>query len=698
MSFRTDNNERKQSDFGKILVLENQPLEEASMPPWLFRHGDLIKVLASAPLLGKKKLTNTLNYIHFQGGHIHVLMKHPSYEEGVLFKANIEPCMGEKLTCQWGQTYAGYNLGRYLFQYLILTHEQAVIVVPAELLLNSNEQLTLQLPEKSYVISDRQVSRYICHDVNAELWQNGFQATGALIDFSPHAFRIRVQPAPPSSFHWFNAETPSTIRLSNGRDVLFSGNCTCLLQKQTGRNREIVLAPIHDQIKRFPSKVLRNPRRQPSPPFHASFEHPFSKKKMQREIFDISTSGISIYDKSDEVVLMPGMIIPEMNIIYAGLVKIQCKVQVIYRKEEDGKVRFGIAILDMDLNNYNNLSQVLNNIVDTNTATLNEVNLDELWEFFFDTDFIYPQKYKHLHAFREDFQETYRKLYEGPPTIAKHFSYQKNGRIYSHISMLRAYERTWMVHHHAARPLEGKHTGLIVLKQLIYYLTDLQRLPSANMDYVMCYFRPKNKFTERIYTTFAKELANPQICSLDTFAYLTFSSRDKTAMLPHGWSLRDCSTSDLWELEQYYKHTSGALFWDVMGLTDHNQLQSLEKVYAEMGFVRKWRAFALQHFSDLKAVIIAEESDVAINLSDLLNGFKVLVIDTNISSDILFAAISEMTKQSPVQSCPLMIYPDNYVLNNGISCEKHYYQWILNLQYTNEYIEYLRRKFRRHIV
>ncbi len=699
MSLRMGNNERTKSAFGEIIVFDNnQQQEEALMPPWLFRHEDLIKVLASASPLGKKKLTNTLNYIHFLGGHIHVLMKHPSYDQGVLVRAYPEPTMGAQVDCRWEESYVDYNLSRYIFQYLIINHEQAVIIVPAELLVNSSEKVTLQLPEISHIISDRQVSRFICREVNAELWQNGFQATGELIDFSPHAFRIRVQPAPPSSFHWFNAETPSTIRLSNGREAFYSGNCVCLQQKQTGRSREIVLSPIQDQIKRFPAKKLRNLRLQPSPPFNALFEHPFSKKKIQREIYDISTSGISIYDKTDEVVLIPGMIIPELNIAYAGILKIQCKVQVIYSKEEGEQVRFGIAILDMDLTNYNVLNQVLNNIRSTNTMAFNEVDIDELWEFFFDTDFIYPQKYQHIHLFRRDFQETYRKLYEGTPEIAKHFSYQKNGRIYSHISILRAYERTWMVHHHAARPMEGKQTGLIVLKQLINYLTDLYRLPSANMDYILCYFRPTNRFTDRIYTAFAKEMANPQICSLAMFSYLTFSTGTETATLPRGWSWRDCSDSDLWELEQFYKHHSGGLFWDVMDLRHKNHDQALRKLYMQMGFKRSWKAFALYNFNDLKALIIAEESDAAINLSDLLNGFKVLILDAGMSPDILLAAISDIAKQVPIESCPMMIYPDNYVLDSGLSCEKQYCQWILNLQYTNEYIEYLRSKFRKHLV
>lgn len=688
-------NEREQADLVEILVLENQPDEEAPMPPWLFRHDDLLRVLSSAPLLEKKKLTNALNHIHFQGGHVHILMKHPLYEECVLFKAKPEPCMGEKLTCLWDQAYVDYNLGRYLFQYLIVAHEQAVIVAPAALLLNSSDNLTLQLPEKSHVISDRQVARFICHDVSAELWQNGFQATGELIDFSPHAFRIRMQATPPSSFQWFNTETPSTIRFSHGRDVLFSGNCTCIQQKQNGLGREIVLATMHDQIKRFPAKVLRNPRRQPSPPFNALFEHPFSRKKIQREIFDISTSGISIYDKSDEVVLMPGMIIPEMNIVYAGILKIQCKAQVIYRKEEDGKVRFGIAILDMDLTNYNNLSQILNNIQDLNTAKFNEVDLDELWEFFFDTDFIYPKKYKVVQSFKNDFRHVYRRLYEETNEIAKHFTYQNKGRIYGHVSILRTYERAWMGHHLAARPKGGKPIGLAVMKQMLSYLNDVCRLPSANMDYIINYFSPGNKFPEYLFGGFTKEENNPQHCSLDCFTYLTFPVGSKCGKLPEGWTLHNCSASNFWEFEHFYRNRSGGLFCSILMPEHLPSTESLEEVYARNGFLRRWKTFALIYLGELKAFIISEESDTGINLSNLLNGFKIFVMTPHLPPDILFLAVSELSKNHGTESVSLLIYPDDYAhMKSTIYENKKYSLWILDVQYLNKYLEYVKRKFR----
>lgn len=672
------------------------PVDEISVSPALFRHDDLIKALTSASSIEKEKLTNILNHIHFMAGTVYALLRHPLYEDGILVKVCLEPCMGDELTCHWDKKYAGYNLEHYNFQYLILVHDQSVIVVPAGILVINDDGLIVKLPEKSHVISERQTPRFPCQGIKAELFQSGFRAEGELLDFGPHAFRIRVQSAPPSNFHWFNPGAPATICLSNDGGVFFSGNCRCLHQKQDRHDREIVLVPLHDQIKRFPIRVLRNPRRQPSPPFSAIFEHPFFKKKVQREIYDISTSGFSICAKSGEVLMMPGMIIPEMTVVYAGgLLKIRCKVQVIYRKEEESHIRFGIAVLDMDLTNYNNLVQILSSVSGAEAGMTNEIDLDELWGFFFDTGFIYPKKYNNIQSFKGHFRDIYRRLYEEAPEIAKHFIYQDNGRIYGHISILRAYDRTWMVHHLAARPKGSRPIGLAVMKLLISYLNDFRRLPSANMDYLIIYYRPGNKFMERIFGGFTKEEANPQHCSLDLFTYLTYPTGTISGPLPGGWSLRECSTSDLWEFEQFYKHYSGGLLWHVLNPGDGQNNGSLEKVYAETGFIRRWKFFALAGAGNLKAFIVAEESDAGINLSDLLNGFKVFVMDPHLPPDILFAAVGNLARQYPQESFPLLIYPDDYAQEECNKYEKkQYFLWILDVQYVDKYLEYEERKFR----
>jgi hypothetical protein len=251
-----------------------------------------------------------------------------------------------------------------------------------------------------------------------------------------------------------------------------------------------------------------------------------------------------------------------------------------------------------------------------------------------------------------------------------------------------------MGHHHAARNKEGRYTGLVVLKQMICYLYDMRRFPSAHLDYYMCYYRPGHKFTDRLYSGFAREKATPASCSLDLFTYIPYTRKGASSKLPEGWSLRACSASDLWEFERFYKHHSGGLLWKVLSLNHHPGEDSLEKAYARMGFIRRWQALALRDGNDLKAVIIAEESDVALNLSDLLNGFKVLVLDPNTPIEIIFNAVENIAKNDPAESFPLLIYPSDYAQTKGVYSEKQYLMWILDAQVSNEFVEYLGRKFR----
>lgn len=688
-----NHNERDKDIVDNITVQESRSQGETPLPPWLFRHTELIQAISSADCIDKKKLINILNYFHFNGDPVYVLLKHPQYSNEILIKVRHDPCLGDRLTVHWDQTYSEYKLERYRFQYVVIPHDHSVILVPSQLPASEQGKITLQLPETGLVISERQLPRFRCREVRAELWQSGFQAAGELIDFSSRAFRIYVaDPAPSASFFWFNTETPVTLRLCTGENVLYICDCMCMFQHEFDCGRQIVLAPLHDTARRLIAKGFRNPRKQSSAPLYAAFDHPFTKKTVQREIFDISSSGFSICDSEEEAALLPGLIIPDMVISYAGILKLHCKAQIIYRKE-DPAVRFGVAILDMDIREFNTLNQLVNNLCGTSLNMSNDVDPDQLWEFFFESDFLYPAKYEHIHTFREDFKQTYRQLYKDTSEIAKHFTYQKDGRIYSHISSLRAYDRAWLVHHHAARALNGKHTGLLVLKQMILYLYSLRLLPAAKMDYCICFFRPSNRFTERIYAGFAKHRSDPTVCSLDLFAFLTCAKEDLSVDLPEGWSLRETHTSDLWELEQYYKHCSGGLLLDMLDIKRQGK-QTIEQAYSRLGFHRKWSAFSLYFKDNLKVIILAEESNIAINLSDLLNGFKVFILDLKTPLGAIYGALGRLLKNYPVESCPLLFYPADYVKHKGLNSEKHYFIWILNTQYAHEFIEYLMRRFR----
>jgi hypothetical protein len=212
----------------------------------------------------------------------------------------------------------------------------------------------------------------------------------------------------------------------------------------------------------------------------------------------------------------------------------------------------------------------------------------------------------------------------------------------------------------------------------------------------MTYFQPENKIPNRIFGGFTKSLENTKGSSLDLFSYLPHTRPSLGTRLPEGWSLRECSTTDLWELNQSYGHYSGGLLLDALGLDqEYSDYQSLEETYARYGYLRRLKAYSLVNRSTLNAVLISEKSDMGLNLSELLNGIKVLVTEPDkMPWNVLSIAISQLAAAYPMDRVPILFYPLEYVKIKNIPYEKQYQLWIMNVRYMNDYREYMQRKFR----
>lgn len=673
--------------------------EESWHEPWLFQHQSLTRALESARRVDQETLANTLNYIHFRERSILVHLRHPRYEESILVRVYPEKaCLGTELTCCWSdENLSDLDLESCQFLHLIIDDGLSMILVPGLLQEMNGEGLTIQLPDTSYAVGKRGAMRYDCREVKAGLTQAGFQAEGELLDFSSAGFRIRVRPESSSSFHWFNSDELVTINLRPNQQILFDGQCRCIRERRELFSREIVLTPVEHKINRFREKPFRNHRQRLVPSPTVIFDHPLFKRRVQLEVNDISTLGFSVCEKAGEGVLMKGMIIPDLTITYAGALRMRCTAKVVYCLEEKEKgIRNGLTVLDMDIDTYSRWTHILTNAMDPHTYISNEVDMDSLWEFFFDTGFIYPMKYRLIQSQKENLKETYRKLYQENPEIARHFTYQKNGKIYGHISMVRAYERTWMIQHHAARAMDNKRPAFMVLKQIIHYMNDIYRLPSAKTEYVMCYFRPENRFPDRVFGDFARELKNPRGCSMDLFSYLPYTTLSLGTPLPEDWSLQEFSSPNLWELKRFYNHRSGGLLLDVLRLEHKiSSDEDLEQLYDKLGLKRRWKAYSLTHAGNLNALLIVNQSDLGLNLSELLNGIKILVTNPeDLPWEVLSIAIGQLVPLYNMDKVPVLIYPLEYVEAKGIPYEKQYHLWIYDARFVGQFREYLKKKFK----
>lgn len=648
--------------------------------------------------VSRKSLINRLNHLHFNDESIIVNLAHSRYKTTVSLRAKPLPCLDGYLECLWAEAQGlAHKLKIYSYVNFVVPDHRQPLLVEARLLSINEEGVSFQLPDFCLNIGNRKISRQSSEDIQVECFQNGVMFGGKLLEFSPVSFHIELHNTVPTSFQWINADAPVHLVFRKDQEVIYSGDCRIVRQSGGQRIRDLVVSPQGNSKSRFKPKEFRSTRHTLTPSPNVIFTDPLSGKLVILKVVDLSGSGFSVEESEENSILVVGKIIPELQIDFANVTAFTCKAQVIYRNADrngDGAtIKCGLAILDMSIQDHVRLLALLYQASDQNSYVCNRVNLESLWDLFFETGFLYPQKYAYLQANKEQFKNTYSKLYTQHPHIARHFIYQHGGVISGHIAMLRFYENTWLIHHHAGRRSDFTVAGLVVLEQLSRSIIDSRNLLSAHMNFLICYFRPDNKFPNRVFGNFARELNEPHGCSVDNFAYFHFR---KAAPADWGvtgsWELVKICREDLVELQLFYEHESGGVMMHALDLTpDMLGKEALVREYREIGFRKERHLYAVKRGGILKAVIMADVSDAGLNMSDLTSSIKVFVVDADgFQADTFRMVLSLVSAKFDNLEIPVLVYPVSYMESHSIPFEKMYTLFAIDTQYSDEYFRHLR--------
>jgi len=676
---------------GDSIVLKIPPHLSDS---WIFTHNELFTTSDTDRAWDQKKLINRLNYLNFKESYVFFLFTHKNTGERVMTKAYPLPCSKSELVCRLNLPEAESQLDSYNLEYLVIDDGISIVLSSVQFIGKENNLWKVQLPDSSPVKNNRKIKRYICNDIDCKVVQGDFNANGQLIDFSPGGLGIRL--ASNTQLKRFDESKPVLINVGKNGIKLFSGVCRCVRNGLNTPDSRLVFAPFNKQVALFPKREVRNSRQHIAPSFSVLFRHPFFAEQIERDIFDISTAGFSVKDKIEEELLLPGMFISDMTIVYAGTIKLTCSAQVLYRQEdpESNMAKCGLAIADMDLQSFTHLNHILGVYNDKHTHVSSEVEMDALWEFFFDTGFIYGEKYEHIEPHRDAFKETYQKLYQNKPDIAQYFVYKNNGKIYGHIAMIHAYQSSWLIHHFAARRMSNRLPGMTVLKQINQYLISYNRLPSSGLNFVMTYYQPNNAVIDRIFGKFTRHLNNLKESSLDLFSYQQFHKVNSNLSLPYDWVVRESTPRDLVKLKDYYESVSGGLLLNALGLDIPSD--SIKKSFTDAGFKRDYQTYCLCYEDRQMAFFVVNQSDINLNLSNLINGIKIIVIEPDILSwEMLSTAVNLLAGCYSEQIIPLLIFPSQYLPHQKISVEKQYSLWIMDTRHSgDEYLAYMNKLMR----
>jgi hypothetical protein len=578
---------------------------------------------------GLNKIVNTINLVNFQDKLLNIIFKHKTSGRRVSVKAHPKPCVKDRLECLWA---AAPPSSSYRFDHISVCDGLKLTTISPELKFLDSKGAVFDLTKAEVNETGfRKNKRHEIKGLAVEIYQNSLMYNASLLDFSADSFRVEFSPNQTNHVSYINKEDAISVVLRDQyKEIIYSGECRITHHRDTDSIHTYVLEPTKKGIQRFSTKEFRSERYKLVPLPNAVFTHPVTGKMQTLRIEEISGSGISVIENRDRSALIPGMIIKSLSVDFANGISIKSTGQVIYRSEpENAYIKCGIAVIDMSLREQTMLSNILHRAKNEKNNVCAKVDMDDLWRFFFETGFIYPGKYSHINQNKKKFKETYEKLYLRSPDIARHFIYQENGEILGHISMVRAYERTWLFHHHAAHALRNIRAGYYVLDQISNYVNDFYNLKSTHMRYIISFFRPQNLFPSRFFGGFAKWLNDLKGCSVDSFSFLTFSQTQGNTKKTPGLIITGSGTEDFGDLSDMCRSQSEGIMLSAMDIMPSSAQSSLSKEYEKAGLKREIKWFSVKKYGELKAVAMVSISDAGLNLSNLTNCIYLFVIDNS---------------------------------------------------------------------
>jgi hypothetical protein len=279
--------------------------------------------------------------------------------------AKPQPCLGDLLDCLWPKSENIQEILKYYeFNNVLIPDGQNLITVDAELIRMDSDAISLLLPENGYEVSSRTVRRHACTDIKAQLIQNSSVFLGTLLDFNARSFKIGLKTAPPQTFDWINPESPVSLILSDATETYYSGECKIIRKTTIQNSGTYILKPLRLEIQRFKHKEFRSHRYELIPSPNIIFKHPFTKTVFDLKALDLSGSGFSVEEDERYAVLLPGMIIPKLELSFANSFRLQCRAQVVYQKvlephKDNRRIKCGLALLDMDVEDHVRLVALL---------------------------------------------------------------------------------------------------------------------------------------------------------------------------------------------------------------------------------------------------------------------------------------------------------------------------------------------------
>ncbi len=247
-------------------------------------------------------------------------------------------------------------------------------------------------------------------------------------------------------------------------------------------------------------------------------------------------------------------------------------------------------------------------------------SFDELWDFFLDTGFLYPAKLAQLDC--AAVRSTYEALLANPTPLAQFILFEDEGKTFGHVSALRAYSKTCLAQHLAARHgLNGVSLGRMLTMAMVQF-----QEYQPDIEWMKLFYRPNNPWPRFVYGSFAQRAADSISVDHRTYDYLTMPLVAGLDGVPG--QVRAIGPEDEPVLEAWFiEHGRTAQMRAEDFVSGRMGLHELDQEYGALGLHRRREILVYEEHGRQRGFAALELSSIGLNLSELTNAFRLFLFD-----------------------------------------------------------------------
>ncbi len=450
----------------------------------------------------------------------------------------------------------------------------------------------------------------------------------------------------------------------------------------------------------LPDELRGRRRRRPRIPLapgEASAELTTSLRRepVRRAVTDVELEGMGVL--AERADLLPvGTRLGGIRVDLADGVTLRATGRITSRAPpsgpDGGQVRCGVRFDPLALEDRSALAAAILRRTHPGLEVARGLTFDALWCFLRECGFLYPEKEERLRPVLPEIARTLRAALSRPDGPLRTLIFRSEGLLQGHLSALRAYRRTWIVQHLAARK-EGPGK-LEAAKALSVGIMDyLEQLPDA--EWLRSWFRPQNRFPARTFGRFARLQFDPHRCDVRTYGYLTAPAADFPPP-PPDVAVSAATAADWAELRRHLVSSGRIAQLAAEDLCSAPHLVEIDEEYGAAGLGRRREALVARRGGRMLGFALLEISSIGLNFSELTNAFRLHAVepDPAATTALAIAARRRCAELGRPFAIGLAERPDLAAWGAaGFELAKEYSCWTLHRSLFRRYADYVERLY-----